>query len=455
MKSFAPARYQHLLLVCAVLAGLGLAPSRGHAQAQATIQIPPPSVGAGVGQGPNGAAVDPHPAIYGWAGDPRPVRDVGAEFYTFYYVGVVRPDGTADINSPIDRIAVPNSQWDANKSVIVNTLAGYYAQGYGAIGPPAPGSNLNQVKFDENFNYVDTGPAAAQPNYKGIDPKAAAEWTFYYDQLVLWQFYCRRILLNDRNATKANSSPDEIRRRVEGALLASNASFKDVDVAKVLSEADKVRKAQEQRLNSAARPGGPQPRTVNLSPASRASSAAQAASQLVNMPNNATQFDPDADFADPKHNEMLWEDFNALAAIREGLATGVFRSMLSRIENRRTERERYDDWVKERQQGLYEFARAWSKVQSGERINLDDTFYLLTKQPLESVPTGSKNVVVREVVTPQDLIARDGRLKGQIVEEEKHAIPPAPSSGKSAIPPAPASGKPAIPPAPAPPAGNP
>src|SRR5690606_38989245 len=30
-----------------------------------------------------------------------------------------------------------------------------------------------------------------------FDPQVAAEWTFYYDQLVLWQYYCARVLLRD------------------------------------------------------------------------------------------------------------------------------------------------------------------------------------------------------------------------------------------------------------------
>lgn len=336
------------------------------------------------------AAGDPHPTIYTWEGENRPIKDP-VQYYTFYYTGEVAPDGTVPLGTTIDRVAVPNTEWEQNRKAIVTQLAAYYSAQQGIEVPDQP-----TVTLDENFEYVETG-VAQDPNTAGLDPRAAAEWTFYIDQFVLWQFYCRRVLMNERDAERANSTEEELQRYLDRQAL--SALGPDINVDEVLEEAQRIREEEEED------PNAPPQEEIELLGA---------------------EFDPDAIYADPQTMGKYRDEFVRMAEAREKLATTIFSDMLAAIDARKDELDRYEDWLESKQRELLDFARAWAKVQSGERVSFEDTFYLITKEPLESVPRDSRNVVRREVLTPQDLISRDGQLKGPEFDD---SLPAAPTPG--------------------------
>ena len=85
--------------------------------------------------------------------------------------------------------------------------------------------------------------------------------------------------------------------------------------------------------------------------------------------------------------------------------------MIKKIEERRADAQNYEDWVDGQKQDLGNFVTAWSQVKDGKLLSFNDTYYLLTEEPVEAVPADARSVPVRKIVTPQDLIESDGKLK--------------------------------------------
>lgn len=327
--------------------------------------------------------IDPHPAVYTWDGDREIIREP-EEFYTFFYTGTVSSDATVPVDTPVGRIAIPNTQWDQNRATMIANLTAYYAEAYQVV---ANQPRQNTVTLDENFEYVEVDAPGQQANAASIDPKAAAEWTFYLDQVVLWQFHTRRVLLNDPKATMANSGDDELARAAARQTL---IGFEGVDIDTVIEEAERLQREgldDEFGVEETFSSGG-------------------------------SEFDPDAIYADPAVMDKYRDEFMRMARSREKIAFGIYLDMLNGVESRRSELDRYEAWLDQKQSNLLDFARAWGKVQAGQRVSFGETFYLVTKEPMSSVPRGARNVVVREVMTPQDLIEMDGRLKGPIFGED-------------------------------------
>lgn len=358
------AAFAGVVLCCAALAG-------AQGASQAVIEIAGPA-----------DKKDPHPITYYWEGENKPIYGAPAKFYTYYYVGTVSPDATVPSGVSILRVAVPNDEWELNRRAVLTRLASFYEEAYNVAKPAGEPS----VAFDENFNYVETKP---NENPGSLDPRAAAEWTFYYDQFVLWQFYCKRVLLNDRDAEKASSDAKELE---QAAVRKSLEQREDLD-----APVEEVMKAMEELE-------------------SEGEDEKAAAPKVEGAAEVATEFDPDAEYADPKHNLIFRDEFIKLAEEREKQATKTFTDMLGRIDTRADEMQRFQDWLKEKKVKLHEFASAWSKVRDGDTFYIDDIFYMVTKEPLQEIPPDSLNVVVRDVVTPQDLIAKDGTIKRPIEE---------------------------------------
>lgn len=357
------------LAAATVLLGIG-APAQ--AQFKARLEITPSATGD-----------DTHPATYSWDGEVRPVRDP-VQYYTFYYVGVVSADATVPVGSRIGRVPVPNIEWEAEKGNMVNQLTSFYEAAFGLVSTAPGGSANNNVAFDQNFNFVAANPPPQQANAGAADPRAAAEWTFYYDQFVLWQFYVKRTLLNVRDAERASSSEQALARQ------AFRASVTSGDSAISLEEADRLLE-EAQAAAAAAGAGAP---------------------ALDDSVTVATEFNPAADYTDPSHNDRYLGEFLLMGEARERLATRLFRNMLLRIDGRTVESLHYQNWLDDKRDELYDFASAWERVQTGERVTMEDTFYLITKEPMLTVPRDARNVVMRDVLTPQDLISPDGNLKG-------------------------------------------
>jgi len=346
-------------------------PSR--AQAQASIEIDPLARGT----------QDPHPITYLWHGDVPFVREP-VQYYTYYYTGTVNADATAPPGVEIRRIPIPNNEWTRHKAPVVAELTAFLRQ-QTLTGAPTSSPFGQQLEFNENFEYVEVDETTVQ-NTAGIDPRAAAEWTFYLDQVVLWQFYCRRVLLAERDAERANSDRTSLQEDADRRFLTEN--FQGVDAGRVLEE---FRRQQEPQASPTPAPAGDQ-----------------------TVLTVATEFEPDAIYQDPAWLDLFREEFVQDAELREARAMDLLTQMLVRIERRRDDRDRLERWVAEREQTLIDFARAWDKVYSGQQVSFgeSETFYLFSREPLRTVPRDARNIVIGEVVTPQDLLEADGRLKG-------------------------------------------
>ncbi len=322
---------------------------------------------------------DPHPIAYFWEGENESIKEP-VHYYTYYYTGTVNSDATVPVGEDVKRIAIPNTNWEANKGAIISILTSYYEEAFNVQRQQPQG---NSVGFDENFNYVET----QQPKQAGaFDPHAAAEWSFYYDQFVLWQFYCRRVLLNDREATSANSSREELQSIADRRSL---TGIEGINVEDVLKAAKEIRDASTPTAPGAQPPAAADP----------------------NVPHAATAFDPEKDYADAHNNDIFRDEFVQMAEQLEGESTSSYTEMLARISLRADENERLADWQARKAGELQDFARAWNTVRSGDSMYLGDTFLLMTKQPVELTNGNGLNVVVRNRTTPQDILDPSGTIK--------------------------------------------
>lgn len=344
-------------------------------------------------------AKDPHPTTYIWDGEIESIKEPQAiQYYTYFYTGIVNPNATVPLGESIQRIAVSLTDWETQKEAIITRLASFYDQSNAGGGAAAA---KKQVVFDENFNYVETGGEEKKPG--GFDPRAAAEWTFYYDQFVLWQFYCRRVLLNDREAVEASSSRGDLQMASD---LQALQGIEGVDVNAVLSAAQEIRAQESGDIQQPPGKGGAAPKAK--APARGGSSAPKQEKLELTV---ATEFDPEADYADPRGNLVFREEFVMLAAEKEKKSVRVFSEMLTRVDERAGEMQRYNEWLAERHSDLVEFTEAWGNVKSGETVYMEDTFYLLTKAPVDQTPRDALNIVVRDAITPQDILDSSGNLK--------------------------------------------
>lgn len=397
---------KHIAKTVWIALAVGLIPV-GRANAQTQSQ-------ASVDLGGAPSAKDPHPATYFWEGKPEVIKD-SLKFYTFYYTGPVNGDATVPLGEKIQRIPVANDVWKANKDAIVGRLKAFYEEAYNVANNPG---SQPKVAFDENYNYVEVG--GTQAKNAAMDPLAAAEWTFYYDQFVLWQFYCRRVLLNDTDATKASSSREDLQRASD---LQSLQGFEGVNAEEALNAAKEIREQQEAAdAAKSGKPGAGKKPTAQKTPVAaakggkggRGKGPAPKPAEITS--EVATEFNPDLDYADPHHNDAFRDEFVRLAGEREKESVRMFTDMLGRINKRADETQRYEDWLTERRGQLQEFAKAWGKVKAGASVNFENTTYFLTKEPLETQPIDTVNVVVRDAVTPQDLLDANGKLKKPAAE---------------------------------------
>jgi hypothetical protein len=358
----APAEFRRFgIPVCFGLM-MGLSATVG-AQTRATIKI-------------EGEAPRIYPVTYEWEGDIEPVVDPGANFYTFFYTGTVLEDGTVPQDSEIKRVTISNLEWEQDRGAIVAAIQTFIESGE-VTAPREQRSLVNQnVELDGNFNYVDTSAPAPRRQAAGpSDPRAQAEWTFFYDQVVLWQYYCHRVVLNERSVDRpSRSGTARERQEYIDALSAYDGDLQGLNRGELLGQL-----LEGQELGDFV--------------------AAQ-------------YFDAKRDAEDFSQIEALRDDFVRRADEREARARRIFDEMVEAIEARQTDRDLYDDWKRGKSDQLGNFVTAWTEVQEGRLLNFGQTYYLLTEDPVEAVPADARSVPVRKVLTPQDLINEDGQLKG-------------------------------------------
>jgi hypothetical protein len=378
--------------------------AQGLGGALGTVTVPQPGAAAAPGQQQTQEAQrDPHPTTYAWAGEVEPIYNP-TRFYSFYYTGTVTRDATASFAEPIRRIPVQNNEYEAIKASIVDELTAFYERAYN-LTPAAPAGTT--IGFTPGLEPPPGGgaPAPPPPGAAQLNPSAAAEWTFYCDQFVLWQFYCKRVLLNEPTATSASSPLDTLRRRKEMEDLRKANPDLEVNQIMQLIEEQRRRSAQQQPTQPGATPAAVGFQGGQGVPAAGGGGQQQA--------QPATVFDLEAIWADPELMDIFHGEFVEAAKSLESRATTLFQEMLDGIAERREDQAKYDAWLADQQQNLLDWAVGWGNVAEGSRLSIQDQFYLLTSEPVRNVPYDSINIIVGEKVTPQDLLTREGRLKGR------------------------------------------
>lgn len=339
-----------------------------------------------------GSGDAPHPVRFTWDGETEPVYDPVTR-YTFFYTGTVLGDATVPLGTEIRRIAVPILEWQANKAHLINQYQAFY-DGVEPVSAEPEGFRINRnVELDANFNYVDTTPRAPARGGGGAidDTEAAAEWAFFYDQFVLWQYYNRRIILNEPDAVYANETAERLALSEEQRALRqyrATGQLEGLDEDEVLRELA-LRRGIDYEAYLAEEMGFAtgQPRPV------------------------ATEFDAHRDYASTETLNQFREEFIQDAEALERQARTVYLSILNEVEEREADQMRLADWRSARRQNLYNFVEAWDQVQRGERIAIGDTFYLITDEPVADIPAETRNVLVRKKLTPQDILTEEGELK--------------------------------------------
>jgi hypothetical protein len=364
----------------------------------------------------------PEPTTYIWSGDRQDPTDTST-YYHFYYTGTVQPDARINASDKIERIAIRLNDWEKQKKWIIAKLTNYYqvanniqpsaldffkqgarggeqgmeasiksglgpgaaasAQGLQGAGTAQGAAVLSGIQMQPVGAAAPAGPNAAAPNVApvaaGFDAKAAAEWTFYYDQLVLWEYYCSRMVLND--------STDALLESSQGSTPAG---------------------AGQAGAGQAGAGMGAGPNAGGMG------AGMGAGAPGIGAPGASTVrevFQPFSEYANPDYNQQYRQKFVDAANASEQKVYRAFLDMLNSIDTRADNREKYDQWVKDHQQQVADYAENWRKLRDGETVVLGKSVFLITPEKMESAPLDTMNLLRTERLTPQDLINPDGTVK--------------------------------------------
>lgn len=343
---------------------------------------------------------DPHPIAYSFEGEYTPVTEPGPYFYYFFYTGTVSASASVSTDVKIQRLAIPLREWEVYYDTLVSQIETFYeASMGGATVNDQPyytpqGEQVLTTRVDNDGNLLPGGASAnaagaAQtnaaasrglqfdtPSFQYQAARAAAEWTFYYDQVILWEYYCARNLLKQDIYALDNASSGE-----EG-------------------------EGEQEGVGQPEQPGGSQ----------------GAAGSSSDEDNVRKVFNPTSDYMaqlTDDAQEMAMDErahYQQLVDDQEKLVFDTYMNMLKEIDTREVNQQNYEFWLDNKRREIYEFAEEWRKVKDGEIMFLDDSLYLVTNEPLASGPLEATNIVVQERLTPQDLISDEGSLIKREVE---------------------------------------
>lgn len=424
---------------------------------------------------------DPHPTTYSWDAPVVTITKPGNEYFAWYYTGTVQPDARVPDGSPIMRIPVKMKDWAQNKRWIIAQLTLFYQQAnrlpptalqdYQA-GPNAPNANLlmpqptpmmtppprpmptgNDEPAENNYGTEgaevenpDLGseappPGPGQMNMGGgpanfqapnaFDPKAAAEWTFYYDQLVLWQYYCARTLLNGQDKNLLEQMPSRTPQQQGQQQLLTQISGMTPQMLRRTT----LQEARRQTQGNNGQPGSPQDMAqfnsqyigdgADMENPDLGGGGEMGMGGGMGMgmggPNQQItvlreRFDPTKDYnslsdgSKSKGDEYRDKFLEAAKQLDDQVYT-LYMDMIKGIDKRQANNEEYEKWIKDKRQEVSGYAETWRKLEHGETIMIDGTMFLVSKDPLESVPNQSINIIKRERLTPADLLNPDGTVR--------------------------------------------
>ena len=82
----------------------------------------------------------------------------------------------------------------------------------------------------------------------------------------------------------------------------------------------------------------------------------------------------------------------------------------NRLEGRRYLRNDYHQWLVDKKEVVGKYTKDWILNREGREVAIEGTIYLISREPIESVPHNAVNLVTNKL-TPYDLLNTDGTLK--------------------------------------------
>jgi hypothetical protein len=82
----------------------------------------------------------------------------------------------------------------------------------------------------------------------------------------------------------------------------------------------------------------------------------------------------------------------------------------NRLEGRRYLRNDYHQWLVDQKEVVGKYTKDWITNREGREVAIEGTIYLISREPIESIPHNAVNLVTNKL-TPYDLLNTDGTLK--------------------------------------------
>lgn len=422
---------------------------------------------------------DPHPTTYNWDAPIVTITKPGNTYYYFFYTGTVQPDARIPDDSTIMRVPVKLNDWAQNKRWIIAQLTLFYQQANNLpptalqdyqAGPTAPNTpqptpqptpvmtpppaappqspgNLEQAEYeDPNLGRGDDMMPQAGPNNMGgpsmnlqplnaFDPKIAAEWTFYYDQLVLWQYYCARTLLNGQDKNLLEQMPSANPQGQDQQLLSQVSGMTPQMIRRTTLQQSR---RQTQRNGQPGGPndmgqfrsqymgggGGGEMEMTDMGMGGGGGMGGDMGGGFgmnmrggnQQMTNVRERFDPVKDYntlsdGTKSKGDEYRDKFTEAARQLDDQVYTLYMDMIKGIDKRQANNEEYEKWIKDKRQEVSGYAETWRKLEHGETIMIGGTMFLVSKDPLETVPNQSINIIKRDRLTPADLLNPDGTVR--------------------------------------------
>jgi len=107
--------------------------------------------------------------------------------------------------------------------------------------------------------------------------------------------------------------------------------------------------------------------------------------------------------------------YDAIIDQRDQVSERLHRRMIdffNRLESRREERQRYDEWKAEQRSELMEFAQMWQRRRAGTEVVVEGQPFIISSEPMENPPLDRLPVVnPSSQITPYDLLDEKGQVK--------------------------------------------
>ena len=346
------------------------------------------------------------------------VKEPAAFFYTANWDSA----GNDIISSTLQRIQLTSTQYEEARNRFIESFVSQVSAAAlvpGAVPTPAPvvapgGEAAPAAKAEIRLSLdPKVSPDQAPLVYAfdvapiqtavagGNDPRALAEWSFFYWQILLWENYISRGTL-----------------MLPGLLTVTdmdrfaNIIDKPREPVWTWTEIDPQDEEPKEWVQSTREfPTLPPPSDAEtpIIETLRTLAAAQGG-QIVDP-----QIPAEADQNLAAIMRIYGEAAFALDAVKHDQYWGVINS----IRQRQEDRDKYAEWLGDRQELVNEYAQEWARKYDGSEFDVDGVQFLVSeRQPIKNVPPNARNIVIDKQVVPYDLLNEDGTLKKPIPTED-------------------------------------